>query len=82
MQLFLDEGKVKVEVSATHTPGTVLLDNFDVSYNDGRWHKVMFTVAKNSMELTVDDVPMKTVRKITIISGKYFLVGGMIQQYP
>ncbi|ROT65425.1 Neurexin-4 [Penaeus vannamei] len=35
-----------------------------------------FTVAENSMELTVDDVPMKTTRIISVISGKYFLVGG------
>ncbi|XP_045603868.1 neurexin-4 [Procambarus clarkii] len=75
-KIFLDEGKVKVEVSATNTPGKVLLDNFDVSYNDGRWHKVMFTIAENSMELSIDDVPMKTVRVISILSGKYFLVGG------
>ncbi|KAK4300982.1 hypothetical protein Pmani_026854 [Petrolisthes manimaculis] len=75
-KLFLDEGKVKVEVSAEDTPGKVILDNFDISYNDGRWHKVMFTIAQNSMVLTVDDVPMKTVRIISIISGKYFLVGG------
>ena len=36
----------------------------------------MFTIAENKMELTVDDVPMKTTRIISIISGKYFLIGG------
>ncbi|XP_071513058.1 neurexin-4 isoform X4 [Panulirus ornatus] len=75
-KLFLDEGKVKVEVLATHTPGKVVLDNFDISYNDGRWHKTVFTIAENSMELSVDDVPMKTVRIISVLSGKFFLVGG------
>ncbi|XP_042220113.1 neurexin-4-like isoform X3 [Homarus americanus] len=75
-KLYLDEGKVKVDISAAQTPGKVVLDNFDVSYSDGLWHKVMFTIAKNSMELTVDDVPMKTVRIISISSGKNFLIGG------
>lgn len=76
LQLYLEDGKVKVVISSSKTPGKVVLDNFDVTYNDGQWHKAMFTVAENSMELTVDDVPMKTTRIISVISGKYFLVGG------
>ncbi|XP_069969361.1 neurexin-4 isoform X3 [Penaeus vannamei] len=75
-KLYLEDGKVKVVISSSKTPGKVVLDNFDVTYNDGQWHKAMFTVAENSMELTVDDVPMKTTRIISVISGKYFLVGG------
>ncbi|XP_042887736.1 neurexin-4-like, partial [Penaeus japonicus] len=75
-KLYLEDGKVKVVISSAKTPGKVVLDNFDITYNDGQWHKAMFTVAENSMELTVDDVPMKTTRIISIISGKYFLVGG------
>lgn len=53
-----------------------MLDNFDTSYNDGQWHKAMFVIMENFMELTVDDVPMKTVRIISVTTGKYFLIAG------
>ncbi|MPC84155.1 Neurexin-4 [Portunus trituberculatus] len=76
INLFLDEGKVKVEVNARGTPGLVVLDNFETRYNDGQWHKVMFVVMENRMELTVDEVPMQTVRIISVISGKHFLIAG------
>ncbi|XP_045134698.1 neurexin-4-like isoform X1 [Portunus trituberculatus] len=77
--LFLDEGKVKVEVNARGTPGLVVLDNFETRYNDGQWHKVMFVVMENRMELTVDEVPMQTVRIISVISGKHFLIAGGVK---
>ena len=40
LQLFLEDGHVKVEVSAKQTPGKVRLDNFQTAHNDGRWHYV------------------------------------------
>ncbi|XP_068245600.1 neurexin-4 isoform X1 [Palaemon carinicauda] len=75
-KLYLHEGKVKVDISAPQTQGKVILDNFDTTYNDGRWHHVIFTIAENRMELTVDDVPMKTTRIVSIVSGKYFVIAG------
>ncbi|CAL4184396.1 unnamed protein product, partial [Meganyctiphanes norvegica] len=75
-KVYLEEGKVMVEIDAEATPGKVVLDNFASTYNDGLWHKVMFFVKKNHLELIVDDVPMITTRIIDIVSGKFYLIGG------
>ncbi|XP_076061076.1 neurexin-4 isoform X2 [Oratosquilla oratoria] len=74
--IFLEEGRIKVEVKAEQTPGRVLLDNFDSGFSDGRWHLVSFAVVENGMELIVDGVPMKTTRVLSITSGKFFLIAG------
>ncbi|KAG0729977.1 Neurexin-4 [Chionoecetes opilio] len=81
-KLFLEEGKVKVEVEGRGTPGVVALDNFDTPYNDGQWHKAMFIITENHMELSVDGVPMKTVRIIAVVSGKYFMIAGGVYGSP
>ena len=65
-----------MKIKAEGTPGVVVLDNFDVSYNDGQWRRVMFIIMQNRMELSVDGVPMQTVRIISVISGKFFFIGG------
>ncbi|XP_018016939.1 neurexin-4 isoform X2 [Hyalella azteca] len=75
-KLFLEDGHVKVEVMARQTPGKILLDNFQSSHNDGRWHYVELVIGKNKMLLVVDDVPMHTSRLIDIKSGKFFLIAG------
>ncbi|KAL7638819.1 UNVERIFIED_CONTAM: hypothetical protein RMT77_010353 [Armadillidium vulgare] len=75
--VFLEDGKIKVEIQAHGTPGKIILDNFDITFNDGRWHGVTFAVSKNKMELVVDNIPMKTSRIISISAGRYFYVGGM-----
>lgn len=76
MKVFLEDGKIKVEIQAHGTPGKIILDNFDITFNDGRWHGVTFAVSKNKMELVVDNIPMKTSRIISISAGRYFYVGG------
>lgn len=75
-KIYLDGGKVMVEIDAQATPGKVILDNFASTYDDGLWHKVMFLVSKNRLELIVDEVPMITTRIIDIVSGNFFLIGG------
>ncbi|XP_050739952.1 neurexin-4-like isoform X2 [Eriocheir sinensis] len=81
-KLYLEEGRVKVDIRARDTQGRVVLDNFDTSYNDGQWHRVMFVIMKNHMVLTMDDVPMKTVRVISVTSGKNFLIAGGVRGSP
>jgi hypothetical protein len=55
----------------------VTLDNFGTDLlNDGRWHKVIMTLSTNSMVLSVDGRPMKTVRLMTFRTGSSYLIGG------
>ncbi|MCL4131606.1 UNVERIFIED_CONTAM: hypothetical protein GTU68_025311 [Idotea baltica] len=81
-KLLLEDGKIKVEVQARDTPGKIILDNFDVTFNDGRWHSVVFAIRKNKMELVVDEIPMKTSRIISISVGRYFYIGGLGKNDP
>lgn len=48
IKVFLEDGKVKVEVQAGDNP-KALLDNFDVRFNDGRWHDLIVSVSTNKV---------------------------------
>lgn len=71
-----------VEVAAENVP-KILLDNFgNVVLNDGRWHKIILTLATNSMVLNVDGRPMKTVRIMAFRTGSNYLIGGGVPGTP
>ncbi|XP_049821647.1 neurexin-4 isoform X1 [Aethina tumida] len=75
--IYLEEGKIKVELITGNNP-KVVFDNYDEAFNDGRWHSVVLTIQKNSLVLSVDYRPMKTVRLLKIQTGaKYFIGGGV-----
>ncbi|XP_058793266.1 neurexin-4 [Phymastichus coffea] len=76
VKMFLEEGKLKVEIK-TRTSPKAILDNFDVTFNDGRWHQVVLTISKNSLVLNVDGRPMKTTRQMEISTGYLNYIGGM-----
>ncbi|KAL7307938.1 hypothetical protein TKK_0000030 [Trichogramma kaykai] len=84
VKLFLEEGKLKVEISKSNTEQygigqgakKAILDNFDEMFNDGKWHEVILTLAKNSLVLNVDGRPMKTTRQMEIITGAHYYIGG------
>ncbi|KAI5723877.1 hypothetical protein M8J76_012129 [Diaphorina citri] len=52
---FLSEGhgKIKVEIVTSGNP-KALLNNFDDSFNDGKWHTVILTLNTNLLILNVD----------------------------
>ncbi|XP_015588334.1 neurexin-4 isoform X2 [Cephus cinctus] len=77
VQLFLDEGKLKVEIKTNDNP-KVILDNFDEKFNDGRWHLVILTISKNSLIVNVDGQAMRTKRILDMVTGPVYLVGGTI----
>ena len=64
------------EVTSPSTPDKIVLDNFDTQFDNGRWHKVIFFIGENKMELKVNDIPMKTTRIISVKTGRFFLIGG------
>ena len=73
--MFLNEEKLKVEIQTKNYPKAIL-DNFDDSFNDGKWHSVILTIGKNSLILNVDGRPMKTTRRLEMITGHTYFIGG------
>lgn len=55
----------------------ILLDNYDDTFNDGRWHTLVLTVGRDNLVLSIDYRPMKTVRLLKIITGSLYLIGGL-----
>lgn len=53
----------------------VEIDNFDQTYNDGIWHQVDLSMAKNKAIISVDKVAMETTRLMEIRTGAYYLIG-------
>ncbi|XP_046819810.1 neurexin-4 isoform X2 [Vespa crabro] len=76
VKLFLEQGKLKIEIE-TKGNSKVILDNFDEKFNDGKWHQVILTVAKNTLILNVDGRPMRTKRILEMITGSLYWIGGM-----
>lgn len=71
----MEDGKLKVEIQTKGNPLTIL-DNFDEKFNDGRWHRVILTIAKNLLILNVDGNPMRTTRLLDMLTGSVYLIGG------
>lgn len=76
VKMYLEEGKLKIELKTKNGPITTL-DNFDESFNDGKWHQVVLTMSKNNLVLNVDSRPMKTTRQLDIATGYIYYIGGM-----
>ncbi|XP_043250778.1 neurexin-4 isoform X2 [Colletes gigas] len=76
VKLFLEDGKLKVTIQTKGNP-QVTLDNFDEKFNDGKWHQVILTIAKNSLILNVDGTPMRTKRMLEMTTGPVYFIGGV-----
>lgn len=75
VKLYLEEGKVKVEIKTDDNPRAIL-DNYDEQFNDGRWHSLVLTIAKNSLVLDIDQRPMRTTRLLSMTTGGVYLIAG------
>lgn len=75
VKLYLEEGKVKVEIKTDDNPRAIL-DNYDEQFNDGRWHSLVLTIAKNSLVLDIDQRPMRTTRLLSMTTGGIYLIAG------
>ena len=60
----------------------VELDNFDNTWNDGKWHSVEFILGRDSARTTIDNEPMETQRKLDISTGPYYWFGGGLHGEP
>ncbi|XP_026683145.1 neurexin-4-like [Diaphorina citri] len=75
VKLYLEEGKIKVEIVTSGNP-KALLNNFDDSFNDGKWHTVILTLNTNLLILNVDGRAMKTTRLLTFTTGGIYMIAG------
>ncbi|XP_075231156.1 neurexin-4 [Lycorma delicatula] len=81
VKLFLDAGKVKVEIKTDNNP-KALLDNYNEQFNDGKWHHCILTISDNSLILNVDNKPMRTTRLLKMLTGSKYLIGGGMYGMP
>ena len=75
VKLFIDNGRIKVVLSASDMPKTEL-DNFDQTYNDGKWHTVDLSISRNKVIVTIDSEAMETRRILDISTGSFYMVAG------
>ncbi|KPJ11812.1 Neurexin-4 [Papilio machaon] len=84
VKVYLEEGRVKVELSTGGGPGggatvggPVRLDNFPEPQNDGRWHALLLTLAPDSLLLALDRRPVRTTKLLRFLTGPtYYIAGG------
>lgn len=77
VKVFLEEGKVKVELKLGDKP-RIILDNYDEKFNDGRWHSLVLTLSRNKLVLDIDQRPMTTTKNIQFsTSREYYIAGGI-----
>lgn len=71
----MEQGKLKVELVTPNNP-KVIFDNYEDTFNDGRWHSVILSVSTNNVIFNVDARPMKTTRLLKIVTGGVYLIAG------
>lgn len=71
----MENERIKVEVMTTDDT-RVVLDNYEESFNDGKWHSVILTLKNDFLELNVDNKPMQTIRKLDFLTGTNYYIAG------
>lgn len=56
----------------------VVLDNYEESFNDGKWHSIILVLKNDFLELNVDNRPMQTIRKLDFMTGPKYSIAGLI----
>lgn len=76
--LYLEHGKLKIDIVTGNNPKVVLNNFGDDEFNDGKWHTVVLTIATNLLILNVDGRAMRTTRLLSMTTGsKYMIAGGV-----
>lgn len=73
--MYLENGKVKVDLITPDSP-KIILDNYEDYFNDGKWHTVVLTISKDLLILNIDNRPMRTVRRLKMVTGGIYYIGG------
>lgn len=72
----MENERIKVELM-TKDNTRVVLDNYEESFNDGKWHSVVLTLKNDYLELNVDNRPMQTIRKLDFMTGSNYFIAGI-----
>ena len=78
VKLFLEKGKVKIMLAPLEDdPGyTPVYDNFNDKFNDGKWHSLVLTMAKDLLIISIDGQQMKTIRSLKFSTGLMYYIAG------
>ena len=76
VKLFMEDARIKVQISGAKMPMVELDPNKEQTYSDGKWHQVEISLGRNKAVLTVDQNPMDTTRLLEISTGAYYMIGG------
>ncbi|CAM6031990.1 unnamed protein product, partial [Sphagnum compactum] len=76
VKIYLEDGKVKIEIKTNNQPIPTILDNYDEKFNDGRWHSLVLTIGENYLVLDINQKPMRTTKLIKIFTGAYYYFAG------
>ncbi|CAH0729114.1 unnamed protein product, partial [Brenthis ino] len=77
VKVFLEEGRVKVELFTDSGSPKVKLDNYEQEYNDGRWHELALTMAADALALALDRRAVRTTKRLRFLTGEvYYIAGG------
>ncbi|XP_065359085.1 neurexin-4 isoform X1 [Calliphora vicina] len=79
VRVFLDFGKVKVDLKLSDKP-RIILDNYDDQFNDGKWHSFVLTIQRNRLVIDIDQRPMATTKNIQISTGRLYYIAGGIEK--
>lgn len=73
--MLLRGGRLQVQVQTPGVPA-VVLDPYEATFNDGSWHSLTVTLARNKAVIVLDGHPMFTRRRMQFTSGYEYLFGG------
>lgn len=76
-QLYFEKSKLLIEIQQPDTSPRLVLDNFVELFNDGLWHRIIFSIETNSIVLSVDERIVRTSRLIKIHTGGIYHFGGI-----
>lgn len=80
-QVFLsDYGKLLIELK-TPDNSLVKFQNFEKSFNDGRWYELSLQIFSNKLLLRVNEEQAVTNRLITVVTGSSIYFGGMLHLF-
>lgn len=80
VKVFLEYGKVKIDLKLGDDKQRMILDDYEETFNDGKWHSLVLTINRNKLVLDIDQKPMTTTKSIQISTGRYYFIAGGVEK--
>lgn len=76
-QVYLcNEGRLTIELETPDNP-RIKFQNFDKSFNDGRWNEFSLHIVSNKLLVRINGEQAVTKRLISVVTGSSIYLGGM-----